>query len=142
LTTAESRLVIPGILEQIVRAREFVAQIARQSGLGEQSVHHCQLAVDEVCTNIVEHGYQFQGYDKPIEIICRAEPPNFVIILIDEAPAFNPLDLPTPDPTQPLEQRHGGGWGVHFAKEMMDYAEYSRQGNYNRLTLVKRMANA
>lgn len=141
LSPIESRLIIRGILEQIPRAREFVAQAARGAGLNDEASHHCQLATDELCTNIVEHGYQFQGETQNIEIMCRIEPPNFVIVIIDEGPEFNPLSLSSPDPEQPLEQRQGGGWGIHFSRQIMDYAEYARQNDRNRITLVKRIAN-
>ena len=53
-----------GRLDEIARARDFVAAVARNVGLSEKSVHHCALAVDETCTNIIEHGYQHQGHDK------------------------------------------------------------------------------
>jgi anti-sigma regulatory factor (Ser/Thr protein kinase) len=139
LSSVESRLVIRGNIEQVPTAREFVAQAARRAGLSEQAVYHCQLATDELCTNIVEHGYRFQGDSQNIEIVCRVELPNFVITIVDEGPEFNPLNLPSPDPERPLEQRHGGGWGIHFSRQIMDYAEYSRQNNRNRTTLVKRI---
>lgn len=141
MSPSESRLVIRGILEQIPNAREFVAQTARAAGLNDQAIHHCELATDELCTNIVEHGYQFQGEAENIEIICRIEGPNFVITIFDEGPGFNPLSLSSPDPEQPLEQRQGGGWGIHFSRQIMDYAEYARQDNRNRITLIKRITD-
>ena len=133
----ENRLTIMGRLDEIARARDFVTAIAREAGLNEKSVHHCSLAVDETCTNIIEHGYQLQGHDKSIEIICQVESLNFIIRIRDDGPAFNPLLRTDPNPNAPLEEREHGGWGIYFVKEFMDQVLYSRDGNYNQLTMSK-----
>jgi anti-sigma regulatory factor (Ser/Thr protein kinase) len=136
---AENRLTIMGRLDEIARARDFVAAIARDIGFSDKSVHHCVLAVDETCTNIIEHGYQHQGHDKTIEIICLADPLKLIISIRDEGPAFNPLLRIDPDPATPLEEREHGGWGIYFVKEFMDQVLYSRDGNYNQLTMSKNL---
>ena len=137
----ENRLTIMGRLDEIARARDFVAAVAREIGLSEKSVHHCTLAVDETCTNIIEHGYQHQGQDKSIEIICRVEPHRFIITIRDESPAFNPLLRDDPDPAATLEEREHGGWGIYFVKEFMDQVLYSRDGDYNQLTMSKNLTS-
>ncbi len=136
----ENRLTIMGRLEEIARARDFVTDIAHKIGLSEQAVYHCILAIDESCTNIIEHGYQLQGEDKVIEITCRVEGNKFIIIIRDEGPAFNPLSRNDPDPDATLDERNDGGWGVFFIKEVMDNVGYSRDGNYNQLTMSKTFA--
>ncbi len=133
----ENRLTIMGRLDEIARARDFVAVVARNVGLSEKSIHHCALAVDETCTNIIEHGYQDQGQDKPIEIICLFEPAKFSISIRDVGPAFNPLLHNDPDPAATLDERSHGGWGIYFVKEFMDQVWYLRDGNYNQLTMSK-----
>ena len=136
----ENRLTIMGRLDEIARARDFVAAIARQVGLSEKSIHHCTLAVDETCTNIIEHGYQHQGHDKSIEVICLVEPFKFIINIRDEGPAFNPLLHDDPDPSADLEEREHGGWGIYFVKEFMDQVMYSRDGDFNQLTMSKNLS--
>lgn len=136
----ENRLTIMGRLDEIERARDFVEAAARKGGLSEKSVHHCALAVDETCTNIIEHGYQHQGHDKPIEIIYQIEPVKFIIRIRDVGPAFNPLLHDDPDPTANLDDRQHGGWGIYFVKEFMDQVYYSRDGDYNQLTMSKNLS--
>ncbi len=53
----ERRLTIPGVLERIPEACDFVVQAAEAAGLDERAVYYCQMAVDEWCTNVIEHGY-------------------------------------------------------------------------------------
>lgn len=139
MTAQESRFEIAGVLEQIPLACDFVADIARKAGLDERGIYHCQLAVDEACTNIIEHGYGPQGTDKIIQLICRVDSIYLTILILDNSPAFDPLARPDPDPSMTLEQRENGGWGIYFIKKLMDKVSYSREGHVNRLTMAKRL---
>lgn len=139
--SGESRLTIAGVREQIPLACEFVIDAARTAGLDERSLYHCQLAVDEVCTNVVEHGYGGNGADRTIEIVCQIEPQTFTIIIIDDSPFFNPLTRADPDPTDPLEDRKTGGWGIYFIKKIMDQVTYFNESARNHLVMVKRLNN-
>lgn len=134
----ERHLQISATLEQIQVACEFVAEAAREAGLDERAVYRCQLSVDEACTNIVEHGYGMHGADQIIDVYCQTDAAQrFLIHILDDSPAFNPLTLPPPDPQTPLEDRALGGWGIHFIKKLMDEISYSRIDNRNCLELVK-----
>ena len=139
MTIQETRFQISAIIEQVPNAIEFVTQIAENAGLSEQAVYQCQLAIDEACTNIVEHGYGFNGAGRYIEIICQVDFPSFIISVSDDSPPFNPLARPDPDPLAGLEERSSGGWGVFFIKKVMDQVSYFYKGNRNHLVMVKRM---
>ncbi len=133
-----SRLVIAARLENVRHAAEAVAEAAQRAGLDERAVYHCQMAVDEALTNIIEHGYRFQEDAHQIEIVCRLEADAFRITITDDSPPFNPLTHDAPDPTQPLDSREPGGWGIYFIRRLMDAVEYRREGEKNVLTLIKK----
>ncbi|MEO8611981.1 MAG: ATP-binding protein [Chloroflexota bacterium] len=139
MAAQESRFEIAGVLEQIPLAGDFVANIARNAGLDERGVYHCQLAIDEACTNIIEHGYGASGADRVIQLICRVDAQSLTITILDNSSAFNPLERPNPDPGMPLEERATGGWGIYFIKRLMDTVSYTREGHVNRLTMIKRL---
>ena len=140
MAAQESRFEIAGVLEQIPLAGNFVAEIARKAGLDERGIYHCQLAIDEACTNIIEHGYGASGRDRVIQLICRVDSQNLTITILDNSSAFNPLERPDPDPAMPLEERTTtGGWGIYFIKRLMDGVSYTREGHVNRLKMVKRL---
>jgi serine/threonine-protein kinase RsbW len=139
MASQESRFEIAGVLDQIPIACEFVADVARKAGLDERGIYHCQLAIDEACTNIVEHGYGQNGADKIIQLICRYDSHYLTIIIMDNSAAFDPLARPDPDPSMSLEKREKGGWGIYFIKKLMDGVSYMREGRVNRLTMVKRL---
>lgn len=137
-----SRLVIVARLDEIRHACDFVVEAAEEAGLDERAVYHCQMAVDEALTNVIEHGYAFAGEDSEIEIVCQTAPDRFTITIMDDSPAFNPLEHAAPDPDAPLDTREPGGWGIYFIRRLMDEVEYQRAGSYNRLILVKNLPTA
>ena len=135
----ERRLQIKGSLEALVQVRHFVHQAALDAGLGDRAAHHCALAVDEACTNIVEHGYRGEGANQVIDISCCKDDDEFVITVLDDSPAFDPLALPDPNPAIPTTELEPGGWGVFLIKKLMDEVVYDRQGSRNRLLMIKRL---
>ena len=135
----KSRLVIAARLEEVRHACEFVVEAAEMAGLDERAVYHCQMAVDETLTNVIEHGYSFEEQDKEIEVICTTEDDGFVIAIVDDGPAFNPLEHESPDPSAPLDDREPGGWGIYFIRRLMDDVRYERAGEHNHLLLVKNL---
>ena len=134
---AERRLTIPGRYDRISEVRELVQAAAQAAGLDDQAQHYCQVAVDEACTNIIEHGYE--GEDRgEIDVRCSwVAPGSLVIELRDTAQPFDPDSIPTPDPKLSLDLRSEGGWGVYFIARMMDSVEYRREEEVNILRMTK-----
>jgi anti-anti-sigma factor len=133
----ERHLTIPGQVDRVPVARAFVAEAAQRAGLDERAAHHCQLVVDEACTNVVEHGYADDGAQHSLDVVCRCEDDQFSITVSDDGPAFNPLTRDDPDPNAPLEEREPGGWGIFFIKKLMDEVIYRYENGRNSLTMIK-----
>jgi anti-anti-sigma factor len=129
-------------LEEVRQVCDAVVEAAEAAGLDERAVYHCQMAVDEALTNIIEHGFSYNSDGSPIEIACQSERERFIITIADSSPAFNPLTHEAPDPSEPLDSREPGGWGIYFMRKLMDEVTYERAGHRNRLTLVKHVAAA
>ena len=126
--------------EEVGRACQFVVALAAQAGLDSKAQHHCQLAIDEACTNIIEHGYGGSTPDQVIDVFCYQGPEQFDIVVVDDSPAFNPLQQNTPDPDTPLDERKMGGWGVYFIRKFMDHVTYEHRNGRNRLIMTKNLA--
>lgn len=135
----EKTLRISAQIKDIATACDFVVAEAERAGLDERDAHHCQLAVDELCTNIIEHGYRLDDKQRFIDIICQQHPDRFVVQILDDSFPFDPLDHTDPDPQTTLADRRIGGWGVYFIKKMMDEVSYDYIQGRNRLTMVKRL---
>lgn len=138
MNVEERQLRIASALEQVAPACEFVVEAARSAGLDERAIHQCYLAVDEACTNIIEHGYGTDCTACFIDLVCRIESDRLTITILDDSPAFDPLAMPEPDPQLMVNERPPGGWGIFFIKKLMDDVAYSYDGSRNRLILTKK----
>jgi serine/threonine-protein kinase RsbW len=104
-------------------------------GLDETAAWPLQVALDEILSNIIRHarpGLMASGIDIAIDRLGDA----VEMIVTDDGPAFDPLQLPEPDVTAPLENRRPGGLGVHLVRKLMDRVEYVRTEGRNRLTMT------
>ncbi len=134
----EHRIVIPSVLERIPDVCDFIVAACRRAGFNERATYHCQMAVDEACTNIIEHGYKAASQSGQIEIVFRDKGDRCAISILDSSPPFNPLEHDDPDPELPLyEREQPGGWGIYFIKKMMDAAMYAYENGRNHLSMVK-----
>ncbi len=95
------------------------------------------LALEEVVTNVITHGYRGRE-PGPIRVAVWLEGDEAVASVEDKAPPFNPLLLPEPDVAVPLAERREGGLGVLLTRKLLDGIEYARVGDWNRLVMRKR----
>lgn len=126
-------LTVQAVIGSMPEVRSFIRLWAAKVGLDDDAAYHCQLAVDEACTNIIEHGYRGNDPARSITIVCEQSPDALTIILQDDAPPFNPL-AHQPD-SDPLFQI--GGWGLTLIQRMMNEVSYHYEPPHNYLTLVK-----
>ncbi|PJF28229.1 MAG: ATP-binding protein [Phototrophicales bacterium] len=133
------QITIDGQLDKVPAACEFVEKAAQDAGLEGQTAFHCCLAVDEACTNIVEHGYASSQCTGSIEICCSVDDDRFIITIIDESPPFDPLSAAHPTLGAALVEGDPGGLGVFFMRRFMDDVRYRYHQRRNELTLEKRI---
>jgi anti-anti-sigma factor len=123
--------------ENLSRIADFVHRVAAAWGLNEREAFAVSMAVDEACTNIIEHAY---GTDEgPIEIACRREDDDCIIVIRDQGRPFDPFKIPEPDLEAPLEEREVGGLGLFFMRQLMDEVNFHFDPDLgNVLTMVRR----
>lgn len=131
-------LVVPGHFDSLGVLCDFVTQAARVAGLDAQAVHAVQVALDEACTNIIEHAYDGDE-SGDIECTCRVRDGELEVTLRDQGCPFDPTGVPEPNLTASLDERQGGGLGVYLMRRLMDEVRFeSIPGAGNVLTMVKR----
>jgi serine/threonine-protein kinase RsbW len=100
----------------------------------EQTVYEIQLAVQEVCANIVNHAYaNFEGGRIQAIIELAKDPRRVVIELSDTGVAFNFDASVAPD----LDEPHEGGYGLYLIDQVMDKVSYEALASGNIWTLTK-----
>jgi serine/threonine-protein kinase RsbW len=116
---------------------EFSRRAAEAAGMDSQTVYNVQLAVDEACSNIIEHAY---GEEEAGDITCTCEvgPDGLRLLLRDQGRPFDPTAVPLPDLANGIEDRRIGGLGLYLISEIMDEVHFEFDESGNTLTLVKR----
>jgi serine/threonine-protein kinase RsbW len=135
--TAE--IAVEARLENLEAIREFVTEACRRAGAGDRICFDLKLAVDEACTNIIEHGYvgRLPG---AIAIRIEATRARVAVTIVDHGAAFAPSELPEPDLTSDWDSRAAGGLGWHLIRSVVDDVDYRPDAAIgNRLILIKRL---
>ncbi len=125
-------------LEDLPRLHDFVQAACRELGANEDVSYALRLAVEEVCTNIIVHGYGEMA-PGPIDLSFQADDGQIAITIADRARPFSPDDIPPPDLSAGWEHRRIGGLGWHLIREMTDEVQHQpNPGGGNRITLKKK----
>ena len=125
-------------LAQLAAIREFVAEASRSLDADEQAIRDLQLAVDEVCSNSIRHGYG--GQEGQIEVFVERIGHSIRVVVRDWGMAFDPEQIPVPDLDLPLEERSLGGLGLFLVQQVMDDVRFGfNDSKGNSVTMVKRL---
>jgi sigma-B regulation protein RsbU (phosphoserine phosphatase) len=118
--------------------RTYVAKAARNAELNDKAVYAVQLAVDEACTNIIDHAYGGES-DAEIKLSCEITEEALKITIQDNGKPFDVNSVAPPDLDVPLSERHVGGLGIYLINNLMDSLEHQTIGKTgNILVLTKR----
>ncbi len=119
-------------------AAEALDRFQSDRGIDPAAAWSVHVALDEILSNVVRHGDA--GRDEAvIEVTFALQGESLEVTVVDDGPGWDPLSLPAPDTTSPLEERRPGGLGVYLVKQLMDRVEYARHGGRNVLTMAWRL---
>ena len=127
----------PGQYESLERIDNFVRKIAQIAGFDNFAVYSIEMAVDEACSNIIEHAYEGEGKGN-IACTCTVNENSLTIILRDRGKPFDPAQVPPPNLSKDLEEREAHGLGLYFILKWMDEVHFNNSQSENTLTMVKR----
>jgi anti-sigma regulatory factor (Ser/Thr protein kinase) len=112
-------LTLPGDLSSLDPIADLVIEYAQLAGLGKHAAYQLRLAVDEIATNIIVHGYQEQGIEGAVVVSANLDERSLSITLEDSGPKFDPrqrdIEKVEADFSKSLEERQIGGLGIYFA---------------------------
>ncbi|MBI4548636.1 MAG: ATP-binding protein [Ignavibacteriae bacterium] len=127
--------------EKLEFVRTFISEAAQQFGFDEDSVQNIVLAVDEACTNIIKHSYEYAS-NKDIDIRIMTDDHRFEIIITHQGKPFDPKSVEIPDMPAYLASYRKGGLGMYIMRAMMDEIEYKKlPNNITEVHLIKYLRN-
>jgi serine/threonine-protein kinase RsbW len=136
-------LTVPATLESIDPIVQYVLSAAAAAGLDKKSAYRLRLAVDEIATNIITHGYAESHTTGDVVVDASVGDEELTVTLEDTAPAFDPRLVEDPDHLdKPSHERPIGGLGVFLVFKNVDRVEYEYVGNKNRNIVIMKRPSA
>jgi anti-sigma regulatory factor (Ser/Thr protein kinase) len=125
---------VPATLDSLGAIAEYVLAAAASAGLDRRASYRLRLAVDEIVTNIIVHGYGDAELSGTLELRADFDERALTVSIEDSGLPYDPRLTPVPDTSLPLEERPIGGLGVYLALKSVDEFLYERVGDRNRST--------
>ena len=123
-------------LSELDKLRQHVEKVGRQFRFSKKLVFEMNLALDELLTNIIFHGFSDDS-EHTIRITIIPEKVVLCIIIEDDGIPFNPVKFEVPDMPRTIDECKIGGLGIHLVRNLVDDICYRRCGDKNILTLKK-----
>jgi serine/threonine-protein kinase RsbW len=131
------KLTIKSKTSYLTKVRSFISDEAKDFGFSEEDANKIALAVDEACTNIIKHAYNYAA-DNPIHLMLKTGNNTFEIVIEDRGTPFDPDVVRVPDMQEHIRKYKRSGFGMYLMKSLMDKVEYKIQpGIRNRVILTK-----
>ena len=143
LASGWRRMVVQPTLEtSLPRVAAFVERFAETEGFDPMELYRINLALDELFTNTIEHGFPGRENEADISIAMRREGETIVVRYEDNGPAFNPLEATEQDTELDLLERPIGGLGLQLIASTFDAVNYERIDDRNVTTLRQSRATS
>jgi len=124
---------VAGALGNVPQIRHWLEERLTDWNMSQRVIDDLALAVTEVCTNVVRHGYQGKA-SGDIELELTLEGGAVRVCILDTAAPYQPPTRPQ-EPTGELAE---GGYGLALIHNVVDHVHYERRAPIgNRVLLVK-----
>jgi serine/threonine-protein kinase RsbW len=133
----DSGKVFSGRYESLPEISKYIHKACEEAGFDSCATYYVETAIDEACSNIIEHAYGGENLGTIQCFYCISKK-ALTIVLKDNGKSFDPNKIPAPDTKAPLEEHANHGLGLYFIRKIMDEVQFqSSPQSGNTLTLVK-----
>lgn len=130
-------LTVPGTLDALDAIAEYTIAAAEVANLDPDTSYNLRLAIDELVTNIIQHGYKAAEDIGPIRLQAILSDRALILTIEDKGIPYDPTQKPPPrDLHLPPEHRQMGGLGIYLAMKSVDRLIYERVGDRNRNVVI------
>lgn len=131
----ESQLEINSDLKELKNVRAFVRKFCASVPdflLDSKRISLLELAVTEVTSNIIKHGYNKRS-DNKIQLKAKASKEKIALLFYDWGKEFDSKSVTPPI----FDGSQDGGFGLYIIAHTVDEVEYSRDDNGKNCTCLK-----
>ena len=125
-------------LDNIPAALDFIKGFCEEHKVNQEFNNNLLVVADEIYSNIVKHGYKNEGGPIFTRVLFNKDKNEFVLTVIDKAPAFNQLEVNNAPLEGDSKDNKVGGLGILIVKKIMSQYAYDRINNKNILVLRKK----
>ncbi|OGR06526.1 MAG: hypothetical protein A2511_04135 [Deltaproteobacteria bacterium RIFOXYD12_FULL_50_9] len=132
-------LCLPATLDALEEIGKYIVEAAKNADLDAKAAYGLRLAVDEIATNIITHGYKEAGKIGDVAVSGVLTDSSLTIVLEDTGIPFDPMshNLPGDDYLSlPLEERPIGGLGIFLVLKGVHAFNYEHVDGRNRNIFV------
>jgi serine/threonine-protein kinase RsbW len=126
---------VPATVNGKVQVLAVVENFGQEQNWDRSIRNELALILEEWLTNILS--YSNAPAASEMKLTARISGDELLLEIRDGGESFNPLTVPEPDMTTPLEERRLGGYGITMIKKLADTIEWERAGSENILRLRK-----
>ncbi|MBE2188013.1 MAG: ATP-binding protein [Desulfobulbaceae bacterium] len=116
--------------DELSRIRDFVKLKAEDFGFGDGDCNKIVLAVDEACSNLIEHAYK-KDSTKLLCVEIDSFDKEFIVKILDNAIPFDPSNVELPDMEKYFKVLKRGGLGIKIMRLVMDEILYYPSNEHN-----------
>jgi len=139
---AELHISIGNQVSELAVIRDAVTPWCQQHHVPPTSRRRLQVVLDELMGNAIRHGLVGMGREAQLTLDLGRKGHQLRILLQDNGPPFNLLEVPSPDFDTDLEARPIGGLGLHLVRQMVTSTRYRRQDGSNTIELLMDLTQA
>ena len=132
----ELNVTIVNELSEIERVQTQLEQFGSKHNLDPGFIYKINLALDELITNTISYGFE-DDKKHYINIIVTLVEKKLLATIEDDGKYFNPLEVPTPELDQSIEERKIGGLGIYLTRQFTDELSYKRENGKNVISFTK-----
>ena len=104
-------------------------------GCPENVIKDMEVCSSEILANIDMYAYQGEGGEVSVAVSVMDR--RAKVVFKDKGPEYNPLLKDNPDIEKRIKDHKVGGFGLFVVRKMMDEVTYSREDDYNVLTIKR-----
>ncbi len=115
---------VPSSTENLPSICDFVKSIGTQAGMDDMEAGKLEMAVDEACSNVIEHAYKSDSHQRGFHPGDEIDENSAQIEVIDTGKGFDPSAVEQLRLEELVSAKRTGGLGMRLMKSFMDEVHY------------------